>query len=83
MQEHKGVLHLQPTEPINVLGRDERGGFSDSWFPFLAGAAIGNALGGSRGPPPTTTSLQRLRPWRSTRWQRHDVLAEASRLLHG
>src|SRR3954462_7380668 len=23
MQEHKGVLHLQSTEPINVLGRDE------------------------------------------------------------
>jgi hypothetical protein len=57
MQDRKGVLRLQPTEPINVLGRDERGGFSDSWFPFLAGAAIGNALGGGRGPtyyyPPT------------------------------
>jgi hypothetical protein len=57
MQDHKGVLHLQPSEPINVIGHDQRGEFSDSWFPFLAGAAIGNALGGSRIPtyyyPPT------------------------------
>jgi hypothetical protein len=57
MQDHKGVLHLQPAEPINVLGRDQHGEFTDSWFPFFAGAALGNALGGSRGPtyyyPPT------------------------------
>src|SRR5712692_3717160 len=57
MQDRKGILHLLPAEPVNVLGQDQRGQFSDSWFPFLAGAALGNALGGPRVPtyyyPPT------------------------------
>jgi hypothetical protein len=59
VQNRNAVLHLQSAEPVNVLGQDERGRFSDSWFPFLAGATLGNALGGSRSPgyyyPPTNT----------------------------
>ncbi|HTE86450.1 MAG TPA: hypothetical protein VK821_17155 [Dehalococcoidia bacterium] len=57
VQDRKGILHLASLEPVNVLGQDQRGQFSDSWFPFLVGATIGNALGGSRTPsyyyPPT------------------------------
>ena len=40
------VVHLVADEPIAVLGRDRDGDFSSPWFPFLAGAALGNALGG-------------------------------------
>jgi hypothetical protein len=57
VQDRKSILHLASLEPVNVVGQDQRGQFSDSWFPFLAGATIGNALGGSRVPgyyyPPT------------------------------
>jgi hypothetical protein len=57
MQNHDGVLHLASTESVSVLGRDQYGQYSDSWFPFLAGATLGNALGGLRTPgyyyPPT------------------------------
>jgi len=57
VQAHKGVLHLLSSEPVIVLGQDSRGQFSDSWFPFLVGATVGSALGGSRVPsyyyPPT------------------------------
>jgi hypothetical protein len=57
MQNHNGTLHLSSAEPINVVGRDSAGQYNDSWFPFLAGATLGNALGGLRTPgyyyPPT------------------------------
>jgi hypothetical protein len=40
------VLHLREDEPITVAGQDHQGAFSSPWFPFLAGAALGNVLGG-------------------------------------
>ncbi|MDQ6670438.1 MAG: hypothetical protein M3069_06745 [Chloroflexota bacterium] len=40
------ILHLREDEPITVAGQDHQGGFSSPWFPFLAGAALGNVLGG-------------------------------------
>jgi hypothetical protein len=43
------TLHLREDEPITVDGRDNGGGFSSPWFPFFAGALIGNAFGGGRG----------------------------------
>jgi hypothetical protein len=46
------ILHLREDEPITVDGRDNSGGFSSPWFPFFAGALIGNALGGGRGQSP-------------------------------
>jgi hypothetical protein len=50
------ALHLQQNEPIQVLGRDDRGDYSSPWFPFLAGAVIGNVLSGpSYHYPPTDT----------------------------
>lgn len=57
MQNQQGTLHLQQSEPVTVLGQDSRGNYSNSWFPFLAGAALGNVLSGQRTPtyyyPPT------------------------------
>jgi len=44
IQNHQGTLHLQQSEPITVLAQDSQGNFSNSWFPFLAGAALGNVL---------------------------------------
>ncbi|HEY3061754.1 MAG TPA: hypothetical protein VGL99_22505 [Chloroflexota bacterium] len=46
------VLHLREDEPITVDGRDREGSFGSPWFPFLAGAMIGNMFGGGRGPGP-------------------------------
>jgi hypothetical protein len=43
------ILHMREDEPITVAGQDHQGAFSSPWFPFLAGAALGNMLGGSRG----------------------------------
>ena len=43
------TLHLREDEPITVDGRDDSGAFSSPWFPFFAGALIGNTLGGGRG----------------------------------
>ncbi len=40
------ILHLREDEPITVAGQDHQGAFSSPWFPFLAGAALGNILGG-------------------------------------
>jgi len=40
------ILHLREDEPITVAGQDHQGAFSSPWFPFLAGAALGNVLGG-------------------------------------
>jgi hypothetical protein len=40
------ILHLREDEPIAVQGRDHQGAFSSPWFPFLIGAAVGNAFGG-------------------------------------
>jgi hypothetical protein len=50
------VLHLTENEPIETLGQDGNGTYSSPWFPFFAGALIGNALGGpSYRYPPTDT----------------------------
>src|SRR5258708_6922143 len=43
------VLHMREDEPITVQGQDHQGAFSSPWFPFLVGAAVGNALGGGFG----------------------------------
>ena len=43
------ILHLREDEPITVAGQDHQGAFSSPWFPFLAGAALGNMLGGRGG----------------------------------
>jgi hypothetical protein len=43
------VLHLRQDEPITVDGQDRQGSFGSPWFPFLLGAAVGNAFGGGRG----------------------------------
>ncbi len=43
------ILHLREDEPITVQGQDHQGGFSSPWFPFLVGAAVGNAFGGGFG----------------------------------
>jgi hypothetical protein len=57
VQNHQATLHLEQSTPVTVLAQDSRGNYSNSWFPFLAGAAIGNALSGPRVPtyyyPPT------------------------------
>ena len=57
VQNHQPTLHLQQSEPITVLAQDSQGNYSNSWFPFLAGAALGSVLSGSRTPtyyyPPT------------------------------
>lgn len=59
VQNHNAVLHVVSTEPLSVIGQDSRGQYSDSWFPFLAGATLGNVLSNSRSPgyyyPPTNT----------------------------
>jgi hypothetical protein len=53
------VLHLREDEPIIVQGQDQGGAFSSPWFPFLAGAMVGNMLGNIGQPayryPPTGT----------------------------
>ncbi len=49
MRDGRPIVHLTADEPVAVLGRDRDGDFSSSWFPFLAGAALGNAMG-NRGP---------------------------------
>lgn len=46
MRDGRPIVHLAADEPVTVLGRDQNGDFTSSWFPFLAGAALGNALGG-------------------------------------
>jgi hypothetical protein len=43
------ILHLREDEPITVRGQDHQGAFSSPWFPFLLGAAVGNAFGGGFG----------------------------------
>src|SRR5229473_3234461 len=43
------VLHMREDEPITVQGQDHQGAFSSPWFPFLVGAAVGNAFGGGFG----------------------------------
>jgi hypothetical protein len=43
------ILHLKEDEPISVQGQDHQGAFSSPWFPFLLGAAVGNAFGGRGG----------------------------------
>jgi len=43
------ILHMREDEPITVQGQDRQGGFSSPWFPFLVGAAVGNAFGGGLG----------------------------------
>ena len=43
------ILHLREDEPITVEGQDHQGSFTSSWFPFLLGATLGNALGGRGG----------------------------------
>ncbi|HEV7666256.1 MAG TPA: hypothetical protein VGQ62_22165 [Chloroflexota bacterium] len=43
------ILHLREDEPISVQGQDHQGAFSSPWFPFLVGAAVGNAFGGGFG----------------------------------
>jgi hypothetical protein len=40
------ILHMREDEPITVAGQDHQGAFSSPWFPFLAGAVVGNVLGG-------------------------------------
>ena len=50
------VLHLREDEPIETLARDNNGNYSSPWFPFLVGAAVGNAFSGPRYHyPPTDT----------------------------
>jgi len=46
MRDGRPIVHLAADEPVTVLGRDQQGDFTSSWFPFLAGAALGDALGG-------------------------------------
>lgn len=46
------TLHLREDEPITVEGQDRQGSFTSSWFPFLLGATLGNALGGRSGGGP-------------------------------
>ncbi len=43
------ILHMREDEPITVQGQDHQGAFSSPWFPFLVGAAVGNAFGGGFG----------------------------------
>jgi hypothetical protein len=43
------ILHMREDEPITVQGQDHQGAFSSPWFPFLLGAAVGNAFGGGFG----------------------------------
>ena len=43
------ILHMREDEPITVHGQDHQGAFSSPWFPFLLGAAVGNAFGGGFG----------------------------------
>jgi hypothetical protein len=43
------ILHMREDEPITVQGQDRQGAFSSPWFPFLVGAAVGNAFGGGVG----------------------------------
>src|SRR6266852_6321692 len=43
------ILHMKEDEPITVQGQDHQGAFSSPWFPFLLGAAVGNAFGGGFG----------------------------------
>ena len=40
------ILHMREDEPITVAAQDHQGAFSSPWFPFLAGAVVGNVLGG-------------------------------------
>jgi hypothetical protein len=43
------TLHMREDEPIAVRGQDRQGSFSSPWFPFFAGALVGNMLGGGFG----------------------------------
>lgn len=50
------VLHLRDDSPIQVLGQDREGNYNSPWFPFFAGAVLGNVLSGPRYHyPPTAT----------------------------
>lgn len=49
MKDAQPILHLSPEEPVTVSGRDDRGSFTSTWFPFLAGYALGGGF--STGPP--------------------------------
>ena len=46
IRDGKPIVHLNPEEPVTVRREDQGGSYNSSWFPFLAGAAIGNMLGG-------------------------------------
>jgi hypothetical protein len=41
MRDGRPIVHLTTDEPVQVLGHDGNGNFSNMWFPFLVGSMLG------------------------------------------
>lgn len=67
VENGKPTIHLKPDQAVAVKYQDNNGSYSNPWFPFLVGTAIGNSMGGNRTvivsqPNPGTSSVPPSQP---------------------